>query len=333
MSSSTTTLNDIHAKYKEMYMTLPEEGKEAEHKKKYDEFYTEYLPIVTDILFKDPESISIIKLFEAEMTKDVGFLFNGMLRASVDTFHVDIAKFANDFIGISKNVSLTLSYGFADIFRQMIPQDEEYKESVFIKHEKNIILAFQPIISSEGFVKKSNTFQINKNANDSQHYKKRITDMLSTVFNTDEIAIHKFDNALGFEFEIDGHDTLLIWLNSDMRIPVLLLYYKYIMDKCINRYLICSVKADWCMKEYQRYSFFQTYFTYMMIDYAGKHTTILDRNIGLFKNLGYRLKKVNQTGLSNLWNTTIGINRKSAKNNTFWNKFKGTRRRKRKLRR
>ena len=228
-----------------------------------------------------------------------------------EPFHAEVASAIGTFVGDEDNALLTVSYGFSDFFRQLFPQEEEYLEKTFHRHNKNVILGFEPghVTNQTGHERTSgpkinDLFTVNNASNNSLHYKSRVKLLLKHVFETEDIRVRKInDYALSFTFVSRGHDYMFIWVKAQFTIPVILKYYKAVMDRFNDRHMICSTNVGVCKENFVKYKFFYDYFSNSITTSFGSE----NKNVGTFRDEpSYWFQGKIERSKANMWKALGG---------------------------
>lgn len=234
---------------------------------------------VIELAFPDPASKAYITDYYTQTAFDNRmFVLNEIFDLKKELFHIEVESTIKTFIGDEKNTLLTLSYGFSDFFRQIFPQEKMYLDKTFHQHKKNVILGFEPGISWRDTSNKEFTDLFNSNVSD---LKTRLVSLLKRVFGTADVHSIKInDRAIMFTFTSRANEYMFIWVKAGFTIPVILKYYKAVMDMFRHRIMICSTNAGVCKEHFAKYSFFYDYFSNAITTSFGSK----NKNVGTFKD-------------------------------------------------
>jgi hypothetical protein len=304
------------------YVTIYKEGSELAARAEDENFnnpdYSQYQEYYKNIFPKYIESLDFpidvkkqIIIYQDEVynrfKEELGYSKNAHIMEEIDTslkeqFHTEINDYILSFIGDSKSTSLTLTYGFADKFIQLFPQDEEYVDGFLKKHQKNVILAFDKAGARANSAKVSNIFTINNSANDNKQYKSRIINLLKKVFKITDVTVTKIDaDGLSFSFEVNGSEYILVFVNSYIYVPTLILHYEPILTTISDKILVCSMNPIVCENQFMDYTYLREKFSNMI--YPGKGISG-NKNVGIVKT-STGSKRINRTTKKiekNMWN-------------------------------
>lgn len=303
------------------YTTIFEDGRKLIEQAEDDDFnnpdYSQYQEYYKNIFPKYIDSLDIsvdkkrhLNTYQGEIYNkykdELGYSKNKDVIKEIDNslneqFHSTVNDYIFNFIGDSKSTSLTLTYGFNDKFTQLFPQDEEYVDGFLKKHQKNVILAFDKAGANYNSAKASNIFTINSSTNDNQQYKSRIINLLKKVFKISDITVTKIDaNVLCFTFEVNGSEYILLFVNSFIYIPTLILYYQPLLTTIKNKILVCSVNKPVC-DQFIYTTYYRENFSNMI---RPGPPEIPNKNIGIIKTApgSHRINGVTKKIGKNMWN-------------------------------
>jgi hypothetical protein len=270
------------------------------------------------LLIKNPDSIRDTKL--------AGF-FEFLKLPTYTSSYSEIADLVISFLKDEPSASLTYSFGFGDQLVQIFPQDKQYIDKVFRTHKKNVILGFGYFSGDHGLSSNGgNLFNVEVANANSKRFKERTCAIFQSTFGLErkDITLKKYkDFALSFEFSKDGSDYIFYWVNLPIDPLKLLYFYKPMLDKFDERYIIDTVASDpghlpLDKRDIRKLQFIKDYFKATLFRGRGE-------NIGTFQNTGFLLTKNTIKGKHSVKNekTKEWINVTNVKN--MWNGFGGNR--------
>ena len=237
-----------------------------------------------------------------------------IIKAIRNSEHSDITNKINEFT-IGDTYSLTISYGFGRSFWQIFPQDPEYIDRFFNKFKKNVIIGFETDDGPEGgpYGISGNIFKVGPRNANIKGYKKKVTDMIKSVFNINEVRVEKIKN-LGLFFYFKNY--LFIWVNSQMNIPLICTHYTSVLDKSSEKNIICSTLPG-CGDDFNKYDFYKSEFLNMievMYNNTISHINTSTNIVPFKESTMVRRLSRNGTKSKNIWNG-LGGKRKSRRLN------------------